>query len=129
MKKTNKILIGLLLFIIMESCSSNDPTSAAKLFLDTEIAKESNGYLKLVKFEKRDAVSQNIFGVEVYKIDYTGEVEAIKDGGRIYISNDRSDFGKYYPNGWPTNTETKIGSRYKIDGQMTLEKHENGWVK
>lgn len=135
--KNNFALIGtILLTATLFSCSSNDPSSSAKEILKNQVANNSRGYFKLINMEKTDAVTQTVMGVKTYSLRYTAEIECIKDGGWIYVSkNDGKLFGGLYAtkvyNNYEegnTNTQTKVGEKYKFDDRMTIQKHEQGWV-
>jgi hypothetical protein len=69
--------------------SASDPTSAAKALLEERCSKESNGYLRLTKFTKHDAVLGKENGVDYYQVKYSLEAEALKDGGYVNICDSK----------------------------------------
>ena|ERR1035437_4546950 len=97
MKNNFALITTILLTAIFFSCSSNDPSSSAKEILKNQVANNSRGYFKLINMEKKDAVTQTVMGVKTYSLRYIAEVECIKDGGWIYVSErDGKIFGGLY---------------------------------
>ena len=131
---------------IATSCSNSDPTSAARSLLEAQCTQDSNGYLKLTKFVKHDAVAQKIMGVDYYTVKYSIEAEAIRDGGYVNICESDGKHGKLLsfevrssPNKGDCHVfpaekghvyqfdETGFPAR-RLNHEMKIAKHEKGWV-
>lgn len=133
--KNNFVLIRtIVLTVILSSCSSNDPSASAKEIIENKVFRESRGYFKLINMQKNDAVLSKISGVENYSVKYSAEIECIKDGGWIATNSDGTlIFGFKFlrdhydeKNAW---TQLKVGDKFKINDEITIEKHEQGWVE
>lgn len=127
------------------SCAQ-DPTSAAQKILTQQCSTLSNGYLKLTKFTKHDAVPQKINGVDYYTVKYSVEAEGIQDGGYLYMCQSHGENGLvmgFEVSSAPSQGDCFVfpvqkGRTYRFDEtgfptrrythEMTLAKHESGWV-
>lgn len=134
MEKLGFILIALI--FMMSSCQQNGSESAARALITELVAKNSEGYLSVVNMVKSDGVEETRNGVQVHTLKFQVEVECAKDGGWIPYDptgiNDggfSSDFVITKGRFERFNTETKVGDRYKTYYQITVEKHENAWIK
>jgi hypothetical protein len=145
-KNLHHVVAVSIAFLAVLSCSS-DPSSVAQKLLNRKCMEDSKGYFKIASFEKTDAVMGESFGVKYYEIKYKIEVEAIKDGGYIYCCQNNQnqaipgDFtitevesqghcrvyktvkGRHYQFG-----SEHVPSGYPLTHEMTLVKHEKGWV-
>ena len=121
------ILLGL------ASCAT-DPTEAAKNIIAQRIAKETNGKLKLTDFTKINATKENVFGVELYELEYRVTAVAIEDGGWILADNSNKIWiwtvfdnpGDIYSKRHPIKKGEVFTSIDHV--HITLKKTENGWV-
>lgn len=121
---------------MVSSCQQNSSESAAKALITELVAKNSERYLSVVNMVKSDGVVENRNGIQVHTLKFQVEVECVKDGGWIQydpigindggFSSDfvitKGRFGRF-------NTEMKVGDRYKTYYKVTVEKHENDWIK
>lgn len=130
---------------LVSSCTPN-PTTSARTLLEEQCAQQSRGYLKLTNFMKHDAVSEKRDGVDYYRVAYSIEAEALKDGGYLNICESHGKYGalmSFQVSEAPSHGDCFVfpaekGHRYQFDEtgfpaspmnhQMTLAKHEQGWV-
>lgn len=141
MKKT----YFLLAILFLASCGNgNDPTSAAKKQLAIFYERLSNGYLKVSKFTKINAIKEKRNDIDYYILNYDFELVGTKDGG--YLSSKSDSDTEEIINIWDgsvseepiSKIQVKKGQRYRVSEggrldvtggfKMTLAKHENGWV-
>ena len=135
----NITLLNFIFIILLLTGCNSDPTDVAKTIIEQKISTQSNGALKLKDFSKVNATSQEVFGVNLYEVEYTVTVEVIKDGGWVFLDNEvppklwgysvRDVFQKN-----DTNHQLKMGEEFTpwnngVNPKITLKKTENGWVE
>jgi hypothetical protein len=135
MKTTIQVLV-LSAMILIIGCSGPPSASTGRAALEQKIQRESNGFIKLVSFEKTDGVSQEAMGMKIYTLKYTAEIEFTDncfwgDGNGLIgwggnFSADRStgmallDASTHFKAG-------KKGQKEKVTSSLTFQKTENGW--
>jgi|GEM_PF-3270280 len=137
--KKQIIIISLFLLsaLTLQNCS-NDKTpseSEARQALGDVIFEKSEGRLRLTEFNKTNGLTYNIFGREIYTLEYSATVELLESGynSRVFNSesrvinrdNDFSTFKGYYTYG----VYLEAGIQAFITGKICFEKTENGWRK
>lgn len=132
-KKYN--LITVLLCFVFYGCSSDPGASEGKRILENQINSQSNGYIKLLNFEKTNGIKLNASGRDVYELEYSALLEFQKEGWKT-----SQPFGGFFsdfivhatkPEGWDAvlskSKHYNKGHKVNLTGKMTFEKTENGW--
>lgn len=136
MKNIFKLITLFLAMVTVFSCtedSKDDLLSDAKTYVSNKVTTESEGYLKLISFNKTDGIEREIFGVKNYEMTCTAEIECTKDGRFINIMRN-GNLGSLRLNqkldSYLSNfmRPAKNGDRYNKVVKLFFEKHENGWV-
>lgn len=107
--------------------------------IENSIKQESQGRIKLVKFEKTDGVHGESQGVPFYRLEFRSEIEFVADcqwGGGMAGSNLNFKAAKQQ-NARETNKQTDdsqnaeklitVGQRASVSGVVHFTKKENGW--
>jgi hypothetical protein len=124
------------IILLLTGCKPN-PTDIAKDILAQRITNQSNGALKLKAFTKINATSQQLFGVDMYEVEYVATVEAIKSGGWVFIGNEATHelwgFEVKDVKGY-SNHQLRSGEVFNPftngkNAEIVLKKTENGWVE
>lgn len=114
----------------------------AREILETKIAGQSKGMVKLVDFEKANGIKQSFNGMEFYILEYSATVEFPQETwGECGNDNIETCF-KYerFHKGMPSErdvhvmdsngisfTQFNAGSKVKTAGKMSFQKTEKGW--
>lgn len=107
----------------------------AKEILETKIAGQSEGMVKLVDFEKTNGIKQSFNGMEFYTLEYSATVEFQQE---VWKECDpfQGCFGNFnFRNVAPRGMEAAVlsfkhfttGSKVKTAGKMNFQKTEKGW--
>ena len=121
---------------LLTACTPN-PTDVAKKIIEQRISMQSNGALKLKDFTKINATSQQLFGVDMYEVEYVATVEAVKSGGWVFIGNEATHelwgFEVKDVRGY-SNHQLQSGEVFNPftngkNAKIVLKKTENGWVE
>ena len=134
MKRTSSILLLFtLLQVIITSCSSLPSESEARKTLEAKISEESKGRIELLEFKKTNGLSQNMFGQEIYILEFNALIE-FKEGGYKEDQMEGVDFNNFFILGKNTLTVAagfatyfEKGKTVKLEGKIDYEKTENGW--
>lgn len=139
------LVLTLSVFCLVVSCQKKESFEKdAETFLNKEIVESSKGNVQLIKLKKTNGQEQNVFGVQVYSLEFEGEIKYNKDG---WVDNgditktaliQNGFFGKKpytYIQSNPTEnekiqnqlTEVKNGTTRQIAGTIDFNKKENGW--
>lgn len=130
------LLLGITLSVL--SCKDNLPTEEmAKNGVVETIKIESKDKVKLLDFNKTNALKRTVSEVNYYTVDFEGKItytengysliykDYDKDKGFLLVRNDKPLFNSitdFYG-------EVKKGDERKIKGVITFAKKENGWSK
>ena len=127
--------------LLLTGCSSRPSTTDGRAALEQKIQRESNGFIRLVSFQKTDGVEQEMMGMKVYQMKYTATIEFTDncywgDGngmigwqGGFYA--DRPIGGGATASLLNTSTHYKAGGKgqqEQVSGALTFQKSENGWA-
>lgn len=132
MKKIPLLLFACIL-LGLSGCAT-DPTEVAKNIIAQRLTTETKGKLKLGEFTKINATKENVFGVDLYELEYRFTAVALEDGGWI-----SSMLGNQVWLWDITDTDgDRFAKRHLIKKgevftsmphcKITLKKTENGWV-
>jgi hypothetical protein len=120
--------------LCLASCAT-DPTEVAKNIVAQRLTTETQGKIKLTEFTKINATKENVFGVELYEVEYRFTAVAVEDGGWILAMNDNV---VWFWNVYDTDGD-RFSKRHLIKNgevftsmphcKITLKKTENGWVE
>lgn len=116
-----------LAFLVLPGCggdSTPDDAMAKKAF-EEQLAEKSGGKLKLVGFEKRDAMQGEMFGVLMYSVEFDGELEFQEDG-RWMVGGAHSGFELGATDSFVGEPVAR-GDKRKFVGDIEFSKHESGW--
>ena len=132
-------------FCTLISCQKKESFEKdAEIFLNKEITELSKGDVQLIKLKKTNGQEQNVFGVQVYSLEFEGEIKYNKNG---WVDNGDITKTALIKNGFygkkpytdiQTNpnenekkqnmlTEVKNGTTKQMDGTIEFKKKENGW--
>lgn len=128
---------------ILVACSGGKPSAGdGRTALQERIRSESGGRITLVRFEKTDAQQGEVFGVPLYEMQWTAEIEFTQDckwvtglfgvNAGFQTRIPPAGAGKDYWGGWMENTQypgvlVKAGDRASLSGVVTFRKTEKGW--
>lgn len=140
MKELYKSVMAILFFAVAAffsgGCSSTPSESDAQRELESKIAKESGGLIKLVSFTKTNAILSEVQGVKVYTLEYEATIEFLEDRSwlhRTYGVVPGIGFFRviqHKPHGREREKKSvKAGQRESITGEIKFEKMEKGWRK
>lgn len=132
------LFIGLILTILLGSCSSVSPTSSRPSDADVRKAIEEeiesainiwgNKLVKLVHFEKTDGVEGEAFGIKFYNVNFDATVECLTDcyywGPGVSFRFEK----EFQPGPLPSpNIPCAQGQQVTLKGGTSLIKTERGW--
>ena len=133
--KINYLLLLSLTIFSLASCSTDPSSSDGKGILGEKISEESKGKIKLISFEKTNAIKKSMFGQEQYTLEYSATIEFQQEGwvgenfNNFQIRDKKSEgWDEYFlsiSNG--NSKHFNIGDKVKLTGKMTFEKTEKGW--
>ena len=119
----------------LASCAT-EPAEVAKNIITQRLTTETKGRLKLGEFTKINATKENVFGVDLYELEYRFTAVALEDGGWIFSTGGNNEVWT-----WDiTDTDgDRFAKRHLIKKgevftsmphcKITLKKTENGWVE
>lgn len=118
-------------------CCKNLPSEkSAEDAVKSTISEMSDQNVELINFKKVNAQEQNIFGIEIYNIEYEGKIK-YKKGGYIsdnYVNSlglNASNFlmikDNVNPNQESHYLKVVANDEKEITGKIEFEKKENGW--
>ncbi len=123
----------ILMQLIFTSCSSLPSESEAKKSLKDKIEKESKGKIELIEFSKTNGLNQNIFGKEIYTVEFSALIE-LKEAGYKDLGPDGVNFNYFNmyekeKGRWEFRMDKYLekGFKAKLKGAIDYEKTENGW--
>ena len=138
------LLIGL--GITLVGCSGPPSEGEGKQAIENRIKNQSDGRMRVVKFQKTNGQLAEVMGVKVYTLEYETEIEfleACKWNIRILAGTIVDDEASFHtsklqnkPSGelaqlteMVTNpgTEVSKGQTFKLVGAIRFEKKEKGW--
>lgn len=129
MKKFNSKMLHvafLIILFIVSGCSSLPSETDAKNDLKKRIDEQSNGKIELIKFEKTNALKQNIFGSEEYIIEFKAQIK-LNEAGYISEWLHEIDVFKFYDHpGWHREFYEK-DITLNLTGKVDYEKTEKGY--
>ena len=141
MNATKKVFFQILTMSILigiYSCSSTPSQSDAKKTLEDMINQQSEGKITLAEFKKTNGVKNEIFGQEVYQLEFSYTIEFNQECWKVgnalegYFSNfkvwDKEPELGFNLFGATTKHFDK-GEKMTLKGAYTYEKTENGWRK
>lgn len=146
-------IFGLTLFC--SACSNRPSVSEGRTTLEAEIERDSSGLIRLLSFEKTDGISREVFGVKMYDLYYTAEIEFVEDclwTGGADASHQffarrlapkitpkietieaevarklRRKFGITMTSSVHEEGRVKKGERKQVTGQLLFKRTERGW--
>lgn len=107
--------------VLLAACSSNPSAGIGRRALENRIKKMEGENVKVVSFSKTNGLMQEGFGVKVYQMQYSAEVEFASDG----YSRD-SSFVFQASRGYGMKPVHK-GDRHTVRGELEFTKTERGW--
>ena len=128
MKELYKSVMAILFFAVAAflsgGCSSTPSESDAKKILESKIAKESGGLIKLVSFTKTNAILSEVQGVKVYTLEYEATIEFLEGRWWLFTQGfrvSRRESATF------ASARFRAGERRSITGEMEFKKTERGW--
>lgn len=107
-----------------------DREQMASDYLGQRVATESGGALILDAFTKTNAYEQNAMGLELYVLEWQGQLTAqqdIRKGGDVFVGY-WQDFDVLAEGQWSTGSKRfPKGAKFGLNGTVTFQKTENGW--
>jgi len=129
------LLISVITFYFV-ACKNLPNERIAEKTIINSISEISNQNVELIEFKKINAQEQNIFGVEIYEIEFDGKIRYKKSGFineysvKSHGLNDnnfliiKDDINNRLKDNY---TEVKQNDEINITGKIKFEKKENGW--
>lgn len=119
----------------LSACSGDPGVSDAKKILETKIAEQSEGMVKLVDFEKTNGIKQSIGGMELYTLEYSATFEFQQESWKECDPFEGCFSNFYFIKEAPRGMEAAVlsfkhfgkGSKVKTSGKMNFQKTEKGW--
>lgn len=119
----------------LAACSGEPDVLDARKIIETKIAEQAKGRVKLVGFEKSNGMKSRFGGMELYNLTYQATFEFPQEAWKNCDPSRGcfSDF--YFRKQAPNDREAAVfsirhfeaGSKLKVSGSMTFQKTENGW--
>ena len=133
-----KHLLFIPLFIsLFVSCGDGKPSeNEAKKEAEELVNKVSEGNVVLTEFKKVDAEENNMYGKQLYNIDFEGKITYKKDGfvykyaykglsvsenNILIIRDEPSEYSK------DSFVKVKKGEIREVSGRISYKKKESGW--
>jgi len=137
--RLSALVSSLLSAVALSACGGPPSPSVGRAQVEERIQAQSNGLIRLVSFDKTNGIEQDMNGMKLYEMDWTGEIEFLGDcmwggggpfGGGISFNA--------VP-GWPAGgldafnpryfgkQQARKGQRQKIGGKFVFQKTEQGW--
>jgi hypothetical protein len=131
------------LCVLLAGCSSSPSSGDGERAIQTRIDQQSQGRIKLAKFEKTNGAQGEMSGFKIYALEFAMEIEIAEDckwlGGRngeplsFQTSKPVAQAGSGFS--WNSfadatmnpGTLVKRGQRIKLTGVMHFVKKERGW--
>ena len=136
MRKILNTLTVLTISSLLISCNNFPNEELAKTSVSEKISEISNKNVELIEFKKTNAQEQNMFGVEMHKIEFSGRVKYRKSGYITKYSADKFNVTKRSFLIVRDNVESHSEDYYikvkeneikDITGNVIFEKMESGW--
>ena len=133
------LLLATFAALLITGCSSSVPSDEdGKALLVNQINSESQGRIKLLRFQKTDGQASKSEGVERYKLEFDIEIEFLEDckwvlgfGGHptFQTVKARAQSSGFSIQSFLTDTApvVKKGHHEKLMGFMNFQKTEKGW--
>lgn len=132
------VSLQLCIGVLSMACSSKPREADGKEEVERQIAHSSRGLIRLVKFAKTNGKQGEVSGVKVYEMQYEAEIEFLGEalwGGAAHLLGGSMTFDAHPYTGsladlgaGPGRTVVHKGERRRVNGALTFEKWESGWV-
>ncbi len=143
LKAFRAVLAAGLLFIIA-GCSSSPSQSDGKQAIENRIKEESQGRIKLTKFQKSNGAQGELMGFKIYALEFEAEIEFTENckwvtgfqGSQLSfrtakaVAEPQSGFSwnKFLENTQSPGELVAQGQKIGVSGIVRFAKKENGWA-
>ena len=119
--------------MVFSGCSLSDPSASdAQRVFENKIRNEAQGRIRLVSFQKTNGQKRQMFGENVYHLEFQAEIEFTQNCKWVKNADNTLSLRTTPP---PSNAlfDTDIGpvvqagQRQIINGSFDFEKTEQGW--
>lgn len=132
------IFICLLVLPLM-ACSGKPTESDGRRALEARVEQDSKGLIRVVSFEKTNAIEQELFGRKLYLLEYSAQIEFTEDvmwsgpgpfgwDGKFLatLGRPKNTLDSFNP-AFVGRTAGNKGEKTGVSGRVVFEKAEKGW--